>query len=226
MVLAIVLALGPIPSAGAASFVSDPSPHAELDRAPGWVTMAFSFQIDPSTAKVLVLDVSGRNVTTGSLIVEWTNLTTQLRDDLPQGTYTVHYRVSRPDGEPLGGTYQFAFGPGAWSNEGDTTWKGSDKEPEILKDTDPNGAPTAAASATPSSTAPTSSAPASSSSPASPASGTAAPSFEPTTSPGAGSDATGAGQGLPAVIAGLVVLLAAVGGGGVWWFRRRRNQSG
>lgn len=135
-----VLAVGTVAprAAAAGDFVSDPAPKSESSRAPGWVTMAFSFQVDPSTAKMLVLDKSGRNVTSGSLVVEWTNVTSQLRSDLQRGTYTVHYRVSRPDGEPMGGTFQFAYGKGDWSSAGATKWTGSDKEPEILKNPDPN----------------------------------------------------------------------------------------
>ena len=117
---------------------SEPGVRQELDRAPGWVTLAFATEVDPSVAKVLVQDADGANVTIGSLIVEGTNLTTQLKDGLKPGTYTVSYRVNRPDGEPEGGAYQFAYGAGDFSEPPDPTWTGRAEEPEAMNDPDPN----------------------------------------------------------------------------------------
>ena len=211
-----LLAAGPAATATAANeFASDPAQHAELKRAPGWVTMAFDFALDPSTAKMLVLNSAGENVTTGELAVEWTNVRVQLREDLPKDTYTVHYRVSRADGEPLGGTFQFAYGKGNWTSDGDTTWKGSDKEPDVMKNPDPN-ATTAAAdpSATPTETP--------SVTPS--ATPTPTPSATPTPSVTASPvPAADGGSGLLgwAIGAGVVVVLAAAGG--AWWYRSRHN---
>lgn len=141
--LTMLLALGlygaaPALPAAAADFLSEPKAHAELRTAPGWVMMAFSFPLDPSTAKILVLNSAGENVTTGELAVEYTNVRAQLQSDLPKDTYTVHYRVSKQDGEPVGGTFQFAYGKGNWAPGGESTWKGSDKEPPVMKNPDPN----------------------------------------------------------------------------------------
>ena len=80
-----------------------------VDDEPGWVTLALSSPVDSSIAKIVVNGPDGTNVTTGSLIVEDTNVTSQLRDDLPQGTYTVHYRVNGSDGDVEGGAFQFAY---------------------------------------------------------------------------------------------------------------------
>lgn len=122
---------------------SDPQPQAELERAPGWVNLAFDSRVDAGIAKVLVLNADGQNVTTGQLIVEFNTITTQLIDDLPEGTYTVQYR-SDDEGDPLGGSFQFSYGSGSFSSDADTTWQGADSEPEVIKNPDPNATTTPA----------------------------------------------------------------------------------
>ncbi len=126
------------PAAAASIVVSEPRARETLDDAPGWVTLAFSSDVDSSIAKVIVQGPDGTNVTTGSLIVEGTNVTSQLRDDLPQGTYTVHYRVNASDGDVQGGAFQFAYVTGDFTALPDRKWSGSEHEPAILKGTDPN----------------------------------------------------------------------------------------
>jgi methionine-rich copper-binding protein CopC len=132
------LAMASRPAGAASIVVSEPRNRQTLDEAPGWVTLAFSSDIDSSVAKVIVQGPDGENVTTGSLIVEGTNVTSQLRDDLPQGTYTVHYRVNAADGDVQGGAFQFAYVTGDFATPPDRKWSGSEHEPAILKGTDPN----------------------------------------------------------------------------------------
>jgi methionine-rich copper-binding protein CopC len=132
------LAMGPVPASAASIVVSEPRARQTLDEAPGWVTLAFSSDIDSSIAKVIVQGPDGENVTTGSLIVEGTNVTSQLREDLPQGTYTVHYRVNASDGDVQGGAFQFAYVTGDFTTLPDRKWSGSEHEPAILEGTDPN----------------------------------------------------------------------------------------
>jgi methionine-rich copper-binding protein CopC len=132
------LAALPVPAQAATLVVSEPRARQTLDDAPGWVTIAFSSDIDSAVAKIIVQGPDGDNVTTGSLIVEGTNVTTQLREDLPQGTYTVHYRVNAANGDVQGGAFQFAYGRGSFTTPPDQKWSGSDKEPAILRGTDPN----------------------------------------------------------------------------------------
>ena len=57
----------------------------QLSDPPGAVTLAFARDVDPGSAKMIVTGPDGSNVTIGALIVEGTNLTTQLREGLPAG---------------------------------------------------------------------------------------------------------------------------------------------
>ncbi len=145
IVVALALAIGvwmlaaqPAGARAVTVVASEPRSEQTVDDQPGWVTIAFSAPIDDSAAKVIVQGPDGDNVTTGTLIVEGTNVTTQLRDELPQGTYTVHFRVNSAGGGIEGGAFQFAYGSGSFSTPADKKWSGSAHEPAILKGTDPN----------------------------------------------------------------------------------------
>jgi methionine-rich copper-binding protein CopC len=132
------LAALPRPAAAVTPVASDPQDRQELDDAPGAVTLAFERDVDPGVAKVVVIGPDGQNVTDGPLIVEGTNVTSRLRDDLPEGTYTVHFRIDGSGDEPEGGAYQFSYGPGTFSEPADRSWSGSDAEPAVLRGTNPN----------------------------------------------------------------------------------------
>lgn len=243
--LATLLALGlltPTPAAHADGLIvaSEPMEHEELDAAPGWVTLAFGDVIDPGVAKMLVLDSQGRDVTTGQLIVEGTNMTSQLSGNLPQGTYTVQYRIDRPDGEPQGGAFQFSYGPGRWSEVGKRQWSGSDQEPDVMKNTNPHATTTEAPEPSTSTTVPeveggeasgptVAPTPAPTSASAASPTGSASASEEPvpatdqpTAAPSTPSEEPDAGRNaLPWIIGG-VLLLAAIGVATVVLARRGR----
>src|SRR4051794_34813091 len=74
--------LGALPAHASAGglLATNPEGGQQLDDPPGSVTLAFDGKVDHSVAKVLVLDAKGNNVTAGPLIVEATNVTTQLED--------------------------------------------------------------------------------------------------------------------------------------------------
>jgi methionine-rich copper-binding protein CopC len=133
--------VGALPAQAAAGglLTSDPQERSRLDSPPGAVTLAFDGVVDEKVAKVLVLDAKGDNVTAGPLIVENTNVTSQLQDGLPKGVYTVHYRVDGKGGEPRGGAFQFSYGSGSFSDPADKSWSGTAQEPQILRGDDPNG---------------------------------------------------------------------------------------
>ena len=235
LLLALGLAGVPRPAAAVTPVASEPRNRQELDQPPGAVTLAFSRDVDPGVAKVIVSGPDGENVTEGSLIVEGTNVTTQLREGVPRGTYTVHYRIDRPDGEPEGGALQFSYGKGSFQTPPDRSWSGSDQEPAVLSGTNPNSSdePEPPASNTPgvevteegSSTDPEPP-------PTDPASSVEAPpgpdSDEPSSStqvssPSASPAPDEGGSRTPVVVGAVLVLAALVGAGlGIWRTRRNR----
>lgn len=137
-VAVLLLAAAPASAARVRLVASEPQAQQTVDDEPGWVTVALSSPVDASVAKIVVIGPDGDNVTTGDLIVEDTNVTTQLRDELPQGTYTVHYRVNGSGDDVAGGAFQFAYVEGTFSSLPDRSWSGSAHEPAILRGSDPN----------------------------------------------------------------------------------------
>lgn len=117
---------------------SEPSARSQLADQPGSVTLAFDRDVDPGVAKIVVSGPDGRNVTSGPLIVEGTNVTSQLQAGIERGTYTVHYRIDRADGEPEGGAFQFSYGDGTFTPPPDASWSGAAAEPAVLRGTNPN----------------------------------------------------------------------------------------
>ena len=218
LTIGLLLALASTPSARADDYLmgSDPQPRQELKEAPGWVTLAFASRATAKLAKVLVLNSSGKNVTTGALIVEGTNVTTQLDDGLPRGTYSVYYRTSGSDGKPRGGAFQFSYGSGQWTPLDAEVWVGEQEEPPILKNPDPNEtgpgtAPPATRTPSPTVTA------------------TAAPSAEPEPSPGetpaevpAAPEAQEGNSATGWLVAAGIVVLGLAGWGAVLYARRNR----
>ena len=101
LLLGLGLGWVPQPAYAVTPVASEPRNRQVLNQPPGAVTLAFSRDVDPGVAKVIVTGPNGDNVTEGSLIVEGTNVTTQLKD-LDRGTYTVHYRIDRADVDATG----------------------------------------------------------------------------------------------------------------------------
>ncbi|WP_331548618.1 copper resistance CopC family protein [Propionicimonas sp.] len=143
---------------------SDPYKHQELSDPPSGVVLAFSRAVDAAAAQIVVTNSAGRNVTVNSLIVEGTNVTAQVKPNLPKGTYTVHYQVNRKDGQVEGGAFQFAYGKGEWTALPDEKWSGNSAQPTEISSVEPDPVtetpvatetPTATDSATATAPAPT-----------------------------------------------------------------------
>ncbi len=234
LLLGVTLAARPAPAHAAAPVASEPYDRQELSDPPGAVTLAFGREVDPSAAKIIVSGPDGRNVTSGPLIVEGTNVTSRLRDGLPRGTYTVHYRVDGSGGRPEGGAYQFSYGSGRFTDLPDRSWSGEDEEPAVLRGTDPNGseapdAPTTTL-ATPGIEVTSEGATTDPEPPATdPPSTVQAPPGETTeagSGPASGVSASTEGEqdgssGTPWIVGGVLLLVAVAGAGlGVWRSRR------
>ena len=233
LVLAVVAMFTVVSPAHAAGLLvtSDPRPKQELADPPGWVTLVFRRDVDRSMAKIVVTNSDGANVAVNALIVEGNNVTTQLRDGLPKGTYTVHYRVDRADGQPAGGAFQFAYGKGSWTSLSDASWSGAAEEPPLMSNPDPRAtgaAPTEeptqtrppieveqsdGATTTPTQVEPT---PSVTGTPTATAHETETPSPEPQTTPQGQPEG---GSWWPWVLGGAV--LAGAGGAGAWLVKRQ-----
>lgn len=206
MLLAWLISAAPAHAADDFVQSSDPAPHQELTQVPGWVTLVFKGEADASLATIVVLDESGSNVAAGPMIVEGTNVTTQLRSGLRKGTYTVYYRTTDEFGEPRGGSYQFAYGKGDWTPQESEVWKGESAQPTILDDAGDPPSPSPTPTEPTSEVTPTPSSSGSGSS-------TVVPTPQPSQSP---SDGLG-------WVVGAAAAAAALTGGALllWWLRRR-----
>ena len=232
LLLAVPLVAGPAPLGHAADnalVVTVPGIREQVDRPPGFVTLAFAAPVDPSLAKILVQDATGANVTTGELVVEGTNLSSQLQEGLQPGTYTVSYRVADSEGNPQGGTFQFSYGPGSFTDAADRRWSGETAEPEVLKNQNPNAVtpapPTSDEPTTPVAT-PGPGATASTSATATPPATSDPTAGGPASTPGRTTGPASAGDpGLPStstLVLGALALVALIGAGvGVLLHRRR-----
>ncbi|MDQ7993777.1 MAG: copper resistance protein CopC [Propionicimonas sp.] len=191
--------------------VSDPEAHSELTREPGWVMLVFKTEASATLAAIVVQNSAGENVATGPLIVEGTNVTTQLISGLAKDTYTVIYRTEDADGQPRGGAFQFSYGPGTWTDV-DDVWVGEEEQPPQIDDPGPAATPVATAEPTPTPTG---------TEPATPTqTATAAPTTQ--TSPSASpAPAPQNGGGVTPWLVALGVLLVI--GSVVWALVSRRN---
>ncbi len=139
----VVVALGQVvglPATAAEELLaaSDPYKHQELTDPPSGVVLAFERDVDAAAAQIVVTNTAGKSVNVNSLIVEGTNVTAQVKPNLPKGTYTVHYQVNRKDGQVEGGAFQFSYGKGEWTNLPDERWSGNSAQPTVIASAEPD----------------------------------------------------------------------------------------
>jgi copper transport protein len=108
------LALLPAP-AGAHALLEGTTPErgARLGAAPEAVTLRFSEPVEASFGAVRVYDSRGREVQSGAPRASGEAVTVGLRGGLPDGGYTVTYRVISADSHPVSGGFVFSVGDGA-----------------------------------------------------------------------------------------------------------------
>lgn len=221
---ALVVALsGVATSAHAASplVASDPAPREVVSQQPGWLTLAFSRTVDQDVVKVLVLNERGENVAVGAIEYYGSSILLQLNNNLKPGTFTVMWKIDQPNGEPEGGAFQFAWGTPRWTDVSNASWAGTEEEPPVMANPDPQATvPLETAEATPSVT-PTP---------------TDTPSPQPSTGPSASGQASVSPTGAPSapppssavpwawLAVGGVVALAAVVAVAVAMLRGRRGR--
>ncbi|MEW2147259.1 copper resistance CopC family protein [Micromonospora vinacea] len=84
-----------------------PARDATLSSAPHEVTLEFMQRLDPAFTTIVLTDAAKRKLPTGEPVVTGAKSTVQVTDALPNGTYTVAYRVVSVDGHPVQGSYPF-----------------------------------------------------------------------------------------------------------------------
>lgn len=84
-----------------------PARDATLPSAPTEVTLEFMQRLDPTFTTVVLTDAARRKLPIGEPVVTGATSTVQVTEKLPNGTYTVAYRVVSVDGHPVQGSYPF-----------------------------------------------------------------------------------------------------------------------
>ncbi|MFG2027014.1 copper resistance CopC/CopD family protein [Streptomyces sp. NPDC048825] len=114
MMLGTLLLLGGAGTASAHSSVrdSDPREGTVLKTAPKQVTMTFTESVGISDDSIRVLSPDNRRMNAGAAEHAGGSDTVRVRlqDDLPQGTFTVAWRVVSADSHPISGAFTFSIG--------------------------------------------------------------------------------------------------------------------
>lgn len=112
--LAVVLAAASlllVPASPAAAHNSlkttTPAKNAELDTVPTEITLEFLQRLDPAFTTIVLSDAAEQKVPTSEPVVTGAKGTISIDGTLPNGTYTVAYRVVSADGHPVQGSYAF-----------------------------------------------------------------------------------------------------------------------
>ncbi|MFG1801538.1 copper resistance protein CopC [Micromonospora carbonacea] len=110
-----VLAAPAAPAAAHNSLAAaTPAADTRLAEPPSEITVRFLQKLDPGLTTVVLSDATRRVVPTGAPVVAGTRATVAVAETLPDGTYTVAYRVVSTDGHPVQGSYRFTVaGPAA-----------------------------------------------------------------------------------------------------------------
>lgn len=112
-VIAVLIAIGSlvlgggVANAHSALNTSEPASDAQLTDAPTQVVLSFNQTIEPSFAFIGVTSDDGRQWARPEPTVDGQNVRVELVGELPDGRYTVAYRVVSQDGHPIEGSYVF-----------------------------------------------------------------------------------------------------------------------
>lgn len=93
---------------------STPENGQLLDTAPAEITLTFTEPVLDSGmgSAIVVLDANGTDWVAGPLTVNDTAVNAPLKSDLPNGVYTVEWRVVSADGHPISAGFVFGVGSG------------------------------------------------------------------------------------------------------------------
>jgi copper resistance protein C len=86
-----------------------PKKDAVLKKAPAEVRLTFLQKLDARFTTIVVTDAGKQKVPTGEPEAEGKTGTVTFAGELPNGDYTVAYRVVSSDGHPVQGSYKFTL---------------------------------------------------------------------------------------------------------------------
>lgn len=86
---------------------TNPPADARLTTPPAEVSLDFLQKLDPTFTTIVLSDGAHRKVPTGDPVVTGSRARVPIGNPLPNGTYTVAYRVVSADGHPVQGSYAF-----------------------------------------------------------------------------------------------------------------------
>lgn len=118
-----------------------PAKNAQLATAPTEITLEFLQKLDPAFTTIVLSDAAQQKIPTGEPMVTGATGTISIDGTLPNGTYTVAYRVVSADGHPVQGSYPFTVADPA----------GTEAPPPVSPAAEPDPTATDATSASPAS---------------------------------------------------------------------------
>lgn len=89
---------------------ASPGENVSLATAPSEVVIEFTADLLDTGALINVSNANGDDVTEGEIRLEGRTVTQPLQSNLPNGQYTIVWRVVSSDGHPITDSYQFAIG--------------------------------------------------------------------------------------------------------------------
>ncbi|MEU5784656.1 copper resistance CopC family protein [Micromonospora lupini] len=84
-----------------------PVQESTVSRAPTEIVLEFDERLDPPFTTIVLTDATRRKIPTGDPVVDGAKGSVQVTEALPNGSYTVAYRVVSIDGHPVQGSYPF-----------------------------------------------------------------------------------------------------------------------
>ncbi len=108
--LAIVVATAGPAAAHAVLLRSEPSPQTTVKEPPEAVRLRFSEPVEVAFGAVRVFDVDGKRVDTGKITTAAGRREVVVPASMPEGTFTVTWRVVSTDGHRITGGFQFYVG--------------------------------------------------------------------------------------------------------------------
>jgi copper transport protein len=111
----VALAVAPAAAAHSSVVATQPANDTVVQEAPDRVSVIYNEPVETAFGALRVYDSSAKRVDTGDLIRPSSDtVAVELEDDLPDGTYTVTWRVVSSDSHPIHGAFVFHIGaPGA-----------------------------------------------------------------------------------------------------------------